>query len=125
MTDTLNIVASRFEVVRNGAATEYNLAAVGDSYPTVTMTADGEIIETIEGTPIYFEIHTPKSNWENVKAVVFLEKISGYLCRSAVGIQGKRKWFKSSKGTLSYNEYRENQKNINIFIRLIYMQCTI
>ena len=43
MTDTLSIVASRFEVVRNGAATEYNLAAVGDSYPTVTMTADGEI----------------------------------------------------------------------------------
>lgn len=50
------------------------------------MTADGEIIETIEGTPIYFEIHTPKSNWENVKAVVFLEKISGYFGISTIGV---------------------------------------
>ena len=49
MTDTLSIVASRFEVVRNGAATEYNLAAVGDSYPTVTMTVDGEIKTSLHG----------------------------------------------------------------------------
>ena len=49
MTDTLSIVASRFEVIHNGAVTEHNLAAVGDSYPTVTMAADGEIKTSMYG----------------------------------------------------------------------------
>lgn len=50
MTDAMSIVASRFEIIRNGAATEYNLEAVGSSVPTVTMSADGEIKMSFSGT---------------------------------------------------------------------------
>lgn len=49
MTDAMSIVANRFEVVRNGVATEYNLKAVGDNAPTVTMSADGEIKTSFSG----------------------------------------------------------------------------
>lgn len=47
---------------------------------------DVESIAEINGEPIYFELHTPKSNWENVKAVEVLEKISGYFGVSMVGV---------------------------------------
>ena len=49
MIDTMSVVASRFEVIRNGAVTEHNLTAVGDDYPTVTMAADGEIKPSMNG----------------------------------------------------------------------------
>ena len=32
MIDTMSVVTSRFEVIRNGAVTEHNLTAVGDDY---------------------------------------------------------------------------------------------
>lgn len=49
MIDTMSVVTSRFEVIRNGAVTEHNLTAVGDDYPTVTMAADGEIKTSMYG----------------------------------------------------------------------------
>lgn len=33
MIDTMSVVASRFEVIRNGAVTEHNLTAVGMTIP--------------------------------------------------------------------------------------------
>lgn len=54
---------------------------------SIDATTVGEVTyEAIDGDPIYFELHTPKSNWEDVKAVAFLEKISGYFGVCTVGV---------------------------------------
>lgn len=46
----MSIVASRFEVLRGGAATGYELMPTADGCPTVCMAAEGEIKTSLKGT---------------------------------------------------------------------------
>lgn len=111
MTDTLNIVASRFEVVRNGAATEYNLAAVGDSYPTVTMAADGEIKTSLHGV---FE-HNDNVDYLN-------DEIRPYYIKD--GIEYPLGVYMIGTLTTKHTKYGKNEDTIEAYDRALKLKQT-